>query len=278
MFSLGYSQNITPKGYFLKDSVQIGEPVPFILSIKYPKELEVIFPDSLNNFFPFELTKKVYYPTYSDSINSTDSAIYYLSTFEIDTIQYLKLPIYLINQFDSATLWTTQDSIVLNQAVQSIPDSIAMLSNTNYIDVPMAFNYPYAIIGFTILLLVSIIGWVLFGKGIKKRIQLYRIKKKHLKFIDDFDKLITVDFTNCEAIISIWKTYLEKLSKQPYSKLTTKEIVAKSKHSEMEAALMAIDRNIYGPKDESLLSDAYYQIKQIATTEYNDQVNQITNE
>ena len=276
-YSLGYSQNITPKGYFLQDSVQIGEPVPFILSIKYPKELEVIFPDSLHNFSPFELTKKVYFPTYSDSIISTDSAIYYLSTFEIDTVQYLKLPVYLINQFDSTTLWTTLDSVVLNQVVRSIPDSVAMLTNTTYMAVPMAFNYPYATIGFVILLVFSIAIWLLFGKSIKKKIKLYRIKKKYLKFMLDFDKLLADDYTNCEVIISKWKGYLEKLTSQPYSKLTTKEIVAKSKHTNMEAALMAIDRNIYGPKDESLLTEAYLQIKQIVIAEYNNKVNEIAN-
>ena len=60
IYALATAQNITPKGLFLNDSILIGSPLPYVLSIKYPKELEIVFPDSLHNFSPFELTSKVY--------------------------------------------------------------------------------------------------------------------------------------------------------------------------------------------------------------------------
>jgi hypothetical protein len=44
-----------PRGKFLEDSIRIGEPVRFILSFKYPMDFEVIFPDFLYDFSPFEM-------------------------------------------------------------------------------------------------------------------------------------------------------------------------------------------------------------------------------
>ncbi len=277
IYSLGTAQNITPKGQFLNDSIQIGEPIPYVLSITYPKSLEIVFPDSLHNFSPFELTSKVYFPTKSDSIFSTDSAIYYLSTFEIDTVQYLQLPVYQINEFDSITLYTSIDSVILKQVVTALPDSVAMIINTDYVEVPMAFNYPYATIGVVIATVIILVLWFIFGKTIKNKIKIYRLTKRNLKFVTSFDQLVKNNFLNCEEVIMLWKSYLEKLKNEPYTKLTTKEIVKISKSGILEKALLAIDKNIYGPKDESLLSDAYQSIKEIAQQEFDNKVNQIQN-
>ena len=277
IYATGYGQEITPRGYFLKDSVQIGEPLPYVLSIEYPKELEIIFPDSLHDFSPFELTKKEYFPTKSDSIFSKDSAVYYLSTFEIDTVQYLKMPLYLINEFDSTILSTHIDSIILHQVVTSIPDSVAMIINTEYVDVPMAFNYPYTIIGVAITAVFVLIIWLVFGKKIKNRIRIYRLKKRNLKFVERFDQLVVTDRLDAEAILTLWKAYLEKLLNKPFTKLTTKEITSIIQHDEVGISLIDIDKNIYGPKDETLLGNAYATIKEMAISTYNTKVNQIIN-
>ncbi|MCF6360331.1 MAG: hypothetical protein L3J29_06150 [Cyclobacteriaceae bacterium] len=272
-----FAQSISPSGYFLKDSIQIGEPTAYVLSIKYPKKMEIVFPDSLHNFHPFELTKKTYFTTKSDSTFSVDSTIYYLSTFEIDSIQYLKLPVYKINEFDSLIFWTETDSVVLSQVVTSIPDSVVMVTNTKYVEVPMAFNYPYAMIGIAVCIIVILILWIVFGKSVKRTILLYRLKKKNVKFVKAFDSLVEADFLQSEEILTVWKLYLEKLKAEPFTKLTTKEIVELLNQPKAKDALMAIDRNIYGPKDESLLLDAYKAIKSIAELEYTNKVKLITN-
>ncbi len=276
-YTVTFGQSIIPNGHFMKDSVQIGEHVVFSLSIKYPKTLELIFPDSTHNFSPFELISKRYFSTISDSTFSYDSAIYYLSTFEIDTIQYLKMPVYIINEFDSTTLYTNLDSIVLKQVVAVIPDSVAMITNTAYVDVPMAFNYPYASIGFTAIALIIIILWLIFGKKVKAKVKVYRLKKQHTAFIQKFDGLVSSNRLDAEIILILWKSYLEKLKKEPFTKLTTKEISAVINRNDLEKSLISIDRNIYGPKDESLLNDAYSHIKALAIEEYINKVNQITN-
>ncbi len=275
--SNAFGQDITAKGYFLKDSIKIGAPLPYILTIKYPKALEILFPDSLHNFSPFELSSKSYFPTKSDSVFSRDSAIYYLSTFEIDSIQYLKMPLYQINEFDSIIFWTLTDSVVLNQVVTVMPDSIAMVTNTAYVEVPMAFNYPYALAAFVLIIILLLILWFVFGNTLKKKIKLYRLKKKNDTFNKDFGALVTKDYLQAEEILTLWKSYLEKLQQQPFTKLTTKEIVSLLKQPTTEKSLMAIDRNIYGPKNKSLLKEAYEAIKSIAQAIYIEKITTITN-
>lgn len=271
------AQNITPEGGFLKDSLQIGEPVAFTLKVNYPKSLEVVFPDSLYNFSPFELTRKDYFPTKSDSINSIDSAIYYLSTFEIDTVQYLKLPIYIINEYDSTTRWTSTDSIILKQVVTAIPDSVALKTNTEYMEVPMAFNYPYYTIGLVAVAVLLLVVWLVFGKTIKKKLITYRLKKQYERFLLDFDQLVHQPSSACEQVLKLWKTYMEKVTANPYKKLTTKEIIQIASDTSIEEALKNIDRNIYGPKDETLLANAYQKIKETASNSYHQKLDEIAN-
>jgi len=149
------AQEIKPKGYFLDDSIKIGEAVNYSLSVKYPREQDIVFPDSTYNFMPFEINYKDFFFTYSDSVYSYDSAVFNLSTFEIDTIQYLKLPIFVLSNGDSFTVFTEIDSIVLEHIVTQIPDSLALIDNTIYKDLNLAFNYPYLMVGVVTFLFIA---------------------------------------------------------------------------------------------------------------------------
>src|SRR5262245_7231221 len=85
---------------FIEDSLKIGEPGRFYLTARYPKALDVIFPDSSFAYAPFEFTGKYYAPTETSDGISYDSVIYSLSTFEIDRTQYLSLPVFKLNPQD----------------------------------------------------------------------------------------------------------------------------------------------------------------------------------
>src|SRR5688500_16042359 len=73
------AQDVKVSGGFLKDSVQIGEPVAYFLSAAYPQALTVLFPDSTFSFAPFEFNRKRLSPTYTVGGVSHDSVVYYLS-------------------------------------------------------------------------------------------------------------------------------------------------------------------------------------------------------
>ena len=157
------AQELVPKGVFLKDTVKIGEQVLYSLSITYPVDADVLFPDSLFNFSPFELNQKDYFFTSSNESISFDSAVYNLSTFEIDSVQFLNLPVFLLNNGDSLVLRSDLDSIVLGHVVLQIPDSLAFIENTIYREISKEFNYPYLIAGLIIFTVLFILVYLIFS-------------------------------------------------------------------------------------------------------------------
>jgi len=259
-------------GVFLKDSVKIGEPVLYSLSIEYPIDADVVFPDSLFNFSPFELNQKDYFFTRSDYSFSFDSAIYNLSTFEIDSVQFLRLPVFLILDNDSLTLRPDIDSIVLNHVVTQMPDSLAFLENTVYRETVLQFNYPYLIAGIIVLVVLSILIYLIFGKQIKRNIILYRLKRAHIRFVENFNPFLKDNQTNPESVLVIWKTYMEKLEGFPYTKSTTKEIALIEANIKAMKPLKLIDRAIYGKFEDSTLPSSYQDLLSFTDQKYQAKV------
>ncbi|MBL6445980.1 hypothetical protein JMN32_06650 [Fulvivirga sp. 29W222] len=249
------AQQIKPQGQFLNDSIKIGVPIGYSLSVKYPKGVDVVFPDSLYDYSPYELDHKRYFPTQSDSTHSYDSAIYYITSFEIDTIQHLKLPIFVLHGKDSTTVYADTDAAILQQLVTEIPDSVAveampLKENTTYKNVGLQFNYPYFIIGVGILAILTILFFVLFGGRLKKHFKLKRLKRANNRFIEKYDTLVLneneTEKNKAEKVLILWKKYLEKLESKPYTQLTTKEIIQFYKPKSIGDSLKALDRVIYG--------------------------------
>lgn len=276
------AQDLKPRGYFLKDSVKIGESVAYSLSYKDKKNRPVIFPDSLYSFAPFELLDKAYFDTRSDSINSIDSAVYYLATFEIDTVQSLSLPVFVFTGQDSIPIFSEKDSIVLNQVVTQMPDSVNLAETKAFQPVSRQFNYPYWVIGLIILGFIALIVSVIWGEEIAKRIRLYRLKKKLEKFREEFDREIEsisaeTEKPRIESILKFWKSYMESLEQVPYTKLTTKEIIQIQKNSSLEETLKSIDKNIYSRLAVSALQNDFEFLKDYSIDRYNHVTEEIKN-
>lgn len=272
-----FAQEPVPHGHFHKDSVKIGEVLPYSLWLRYPKNLDVAFPDSLFDFSPFELEKRHYFTTKSDSLASLDSVVYYFTTFEIDTVQYLTLPIYLVNEYDSITLLTPRDSIILDQVVTTIPDSIVVLVNTDYQKVPLAFNYPYFTLGVIAFLLIALVVFIIFGKRIRRTIRVYWLSKRHRQFVNIFNNLIADQPIEVERTLSAWKKYLEKLLAQPYTKLTSKEIVTLSELPEIATQLKTIDEYIYSGQKRADTKQAFEFLLLFSVEQFNIRTKEITN-
>lgn len=282
LVSLASAQDLKPRGYFLKDSVKIGESVAYSLSYKDRKNRPVLFPDSLYNFAPFELLDKSYFDTRSDSINSIDSAVYYLATFEIDTVQSLSLPVFVFTGEDSIPIFSEKDSIVLNQVVTQMPDSVNLAETRAFQPVSRQFNYPYWAIGLAILGFIAIVVGIIWGKEIAKRIRLYRLKKKLEKFREEFDKEIEsisaeTEKPKIESLLKFWKSYMESLEQVPYTKLTTKEIVHIQQNSSLEETLKSIDKNIYSRLAVSALQNDFEFLKDYSIDRYNHVTEEIKN-
>ncbi|MCK5469687.1 MAG: hypothetical protein KAI99_14300, partial [Cyclobacteriaceae bacterium] len=215
----------------------------------------------------FEYNSRTWFKTKSDSTLSYDSVIYNLSTFEIDSIQYLQLPVFVLNNEDSLAIFSKIDSINLIQVVTDMPEKPEFLANTDLFNINRQFNYPYFLIGIGGFVFLSFIVLLFFGKQIAKAWKVYRIKRIHKKFIVRFFNLMrdvsgNNPGTTTEHVLAVWKNYMERLEKKPISKLTTKEILVLHNNGQLKENLKLIDRCIYGgEKGNDLFASFDYLMK-----------------
>ena len=250
------AQEIRVLGKFGSDSIKIGAPIEFYLSAHYPSKLNLLFPDSSFSFAPFEIQSKKYFPTKTKDGISVDSVAYTLTTFEVDNVQALKLPVFVVNPSDCTQVFSNTDSVYFQNLVKYVPDSLTteklpLLVNVNYLGVKWQLNYFLVTIIGGFLVIALILLWVIFGKRIKRHFRLKRLVRSYESFRTQFDlslEQLNNEFSpqSAEQSLLIWKKYLESLMAKPYTKYTSKEIRVIEQSEELGLSLMAIDRMIYG--------------------------------
>lgn len=273
-------QSIQPKGQFLESETKIGEEVRFALSASYDKSLTLLFPDSLYRFGTFEYNSRQYFPTRTDSLYSYDSVVYNLSTFEIDSVQYLQLPVFVVTDGDSLAIFSNIDSLMLVQVVDTIPENPELLANTDLVKIDRKFNYPYFLIGAGIVFIIGLAVALFFGKQLSRWWKIMMMRRAHKKFTSRFFQLIRDISGNNPAntpehVLAFWKRYLEKLEKKPISKLTTKEILVLHNNSTLKENLKTIDRSIYGGEKGSDLFSSFDYLMRFSVDVYNEKVKEI---
>ena len=251
-----HAQEVRVHSGFLVDSLAIGDEGGYFLTARYPSELNILFPDSTYNFAPFEYVRKVYFPTKTAGGQSYDSAIYYLSTFEIDKLQSVSLPVFQFTERDTATYASPRDTVRLIELVKNLPDTLAvqnlpLKTNTAYQLVPFLFNYPILMIVLGVLLVAALIGWFIFGKRIRKHYRIKRMEKAYQKFIGTFTNHVneirqSFSPSRAEHALVEWKRYMEHLEARPYTKLTTRETMRMENDETLGSNLHTIDGAIYG--------------------------------
>ncbi|AMM52089.1 hypothetical protein TH61_14055 [Rufibacter sp. DG15C] len=265
------------KGYFLKDTVEVGQTVRYVLLSVHAPEAELVFPDSSFKFAPFELVRKEFYPTRTQVSKSVDSTIYLLRTFSLSPVQKLQVHAQLFLQGDTLQLNTLPDSLFLRQLVTTVEDPLPLRSTTQLQPVPEMFNYLYwGLGGIAGLVLIGGI-WGLFGKRIINRYKLYVLQKYQNQFQSRFQSTTerfkrTRTLEQLERGITLWKNYLTKLEEKEISSFTTKEITNFYEEDEQVGnALKVCDRAIYGniiSDDISEVTDALTQLSQFAALRF----------
>ena len=281
------AQELKPQGAFEADTLKVGEPITYTLSFRYPKNLEVVFPGEDDSYAPFEYLDRTFAPTASDSLYSYDSVAYELTTFELDSIQSLALPVYVVNtdregNADSTAIYAAIDSVMLARVIKELPDSVDLKVNQAYRDVPLEFNYPYLLVGIGAFLLLAILVYVLFGKKIRKQWQLYQLKKGQKAFQEQYSKALDAlrkspNKRRSEATLIVWKQYMERLDRLPYTKLTTKEIVSLQGGEAVQNDLRAIDRSIYGKSSNGELIRHFEHLEKHTNKRFTQKIEEIKN-
>ena len=250
------AQDVFVNGNFRADSLLIGEPVTYSLTASYPSELQLLFPDSTYDFAPYELESKQYYTTRSTDTLSFDSVVYHLTSYEVDSAQTLRLPVFVVHSGDCTEVWSGADTIFLRHLVAAVPDSVGaqqlpLKTNTEYIPVSWMLNYPVLVIIAGGFVAVTVFIWIVFGKRIRRYYKVKRLHKNHYSFLEKYEyavQQVQSGFSSlrAETALVIWKKYMEALEGKPYTKFTSREIAKLEADDRLASALKGIDRMVYG--------------------------------
>jgi hypothetical protein len=264
-----------PEGYFLKESLAVGEPVRYVLSLRYPTNWQVLFPDSLYDYSPFELIQKHYFSTRSSEGFSTDSVVYELRSFEMSERLSLRLPVFVLLKGDSLPLFPRASQMYLKRTLplEMAIDSLSPRADTELIPIPLPKNYPLQISLWLLALVLLVLGWLLFGKRIRRQLRLLELRRKYRNFEESFNKKINViqqkqQVKDIEQALFLWKMYLEEIDKKPYSSFTSKEIIREGGSHYLEESLLSIDKAIYGQIIEANLPRHLVYLRRLARRKY----------
>lgn len=273
----------TPVGRFLTDSIDIGRPFQYALTYRHPPTAELLFPDTASRFVPYRVQKVALFTTRTTGTGlaavSVDSAVYTLLSFETDSVQWLRVPIRLINAVDCTDLFTQTDTVLLRSHLPPALgrlthySSLTLATETTLAPLQQQFNYPALTLFVAGLTLVAGLLYGVFGRTIRRQWRLYQLNRQHRQFLREFNRFSqrinvsnAADIAN-QAIVS-WKTYLEKIEKRPYSSLTTSEIAERVADERVTNALREADRMIYGGAFSAQSVASLRLLSDVATQRY----------
>ena len=175
-------------------------------------------------FRPFEYIDRTFIPTRTDSTSSYDSVVYTLMTFELDSLQSLALPIYVIEaneekgEADSIAIFTAVDSVYLQQLITQLPDS---LTSRRILPIWMFHcnltipTYLSVWVSWPIVLIV----YLVFGEKIRKYLKLRRLRKTinalASSLLSKLKSSVSRPTSSNQNIHCLWKRYMERLERTP---------------------------------------------------------------
>lgn len=276
------AQKIEYKGYFIKENKTIGDTIYFISTINYPKNIEIIQPDSSNDYKTFEYIDKLIFPSLKIEDRVLDSTIYLLRTFNTDTIQSLKLSSYIINNNDSLKITSTEDNLIISNQIKKIDQSLKVKYNTILSKINKLINYKYVTYIIAIILLIIGLTYILFGKKIVIFFKIHRLKKAFKSFKTKFQKQQMIykkekSKNEIEKLLVIWKVFMEFISNKTYLSSTTKEIKKFNSNKKIISSLKEFDKNIYSPNKNILESKDINNLFNEAKHNFNVKLKNIKN-
>ncbi len=264
-----------PEGTFLSKEFKVGKPIQYALSYRHNPGLDIFFPDSTYDFSPFQYLKREYFSTQTDASGSLDSVVYTLVSFETDSLQHLKLPVYVMNQKDCTARYSALQSIPLRSLVKPEDKNAALKSTTALVLLDDQINYP---LYFILLIAAAVLGGLtywLFGASIRRRGRQFQLWRRHLEFRGNFQRYLrgATDsrqaVTNVERAVFLWKRYLERVENKPYTTFTTKETVEQFPQAQqLEQALRETDAVVYGGVTSPQTQESLRILRDLAVRTY----------
>ncbi|WP_234736480.1 hypothetical protein [Tellurirhabdus bombi] len=267
-----------PRGVFLTDTMEIGQPFQYSLRVRHPASLELLFPDTARHFRPFLVRDVDIFTTSTDATGSLDSVVYTLVSFETGQAQQLRVPVFTVNSpQDCTAFFSNTDTIYLRERIQTTRlDTLQLSTETQVIALRQQMNYPFLLTILAGIVAVAGVVYLLFGKAINTRLALYRMRRQHQEFERAYLRLtrnLNPD-TASESVgktIIIWKEYLEWLEDKPFSTMTTREMADSMLDDRLADALKEIDGVVYGGMYSDQTQASLRVLREIADHSYQRQ-------
>jgi len=250
--SAGNGKELQPEIRCSKDTVKIGEPFEISLFLDYPSGWQILFPDSSFSFGNAMLTGRRFFPTRSSSELSRDCVVYSLSCFDPDSGQTFRLPVLLLGESDTTYFYGPEVRVAIRQVLPAGKEKNPIFEeDVNPLAVALRLNYPYLLSGIAALLALVLLVNFFFDKPIQKFFYLWVEQRRHNRFLRAFSRMEQIlendqAISHMEAIIVLWKRYLQRVEGKPYLTYTSLEINRLLADQNLKKVLQAIDRWIYG--------------------------------
>lgn len=262
-----FAQGVNVEGYFMADSAKLGERIGYVLKATYPRDKQLIFPDSSFNYEPFVLLEKKNYVSSTIDSVTTDSTVYFVSNFALDSTVYLTLPVFELSRYDSVTHYPLEAALAVNWQLDSIPEQLAFQENNVYQPIPKNWNWILMGLILLLLLIALVGGYLLFGKRIKKYLTERNEKRRWKVFEKRWHSAVemlindqTIDAA--DELLGLWKGYMETITKLPVREWTSSEVGEKLADIRIFSSLRSIEMIIYaGTKSEVKESSDYLLTK-----------------
>ncbi len=272
-----------PTGRFSRVVVAVGQPLTYELSYLHDPAEEVIFPDSLAAFGPFEYAGRRWLPTRTTGGRSLDRVVYRLRTFSLAPVQALQLPVLVLRgPHDTLRLLPPRAQVRLRRVAPTLAATTAasppaLREHYRWLPLAAAFNYPFWLAGLVGLAALGGGAWALYGRRWRQRYSRYKRRKNHVYFLAQFARnaerfTLSRSATVVERTVALWKNYLSSLAQTNLSSLTTKELTEYFNNDEdVRWALRATDRVVYGnllSEDAQEVDAAFQRLRAFAEQQY----------
>ncbi|EIM78338.1 hypothetical protein A3SI_04317 [Nitritalea halalkaliphila LW7] len=246
-----FGQNAEVWGYFMEDSLKIGQPAHFVLKARYPEQLNVVFPDSTYSYAPFVLLGRQTFPSSTSDGLTLDSVVYRITHFEMDSVLSLALPVFALQEFDSLIYEAEIPFPIATQFVlRALPESLDLLSLNTYQEVPKGFNiWLWGILGLVFIAVLAGLLYV-YGDRLRQRWRVFLEKRRYKRFKTKWQQteeafLEAPTMEKADELLGLWRAYMQHLNQRPFREWTASEIADFMENKALLKEFRAIEAIIY---------------------------------
>lgn len=271
------AQELKVEGYFLQDSAMLGEKVGYVLKATYASGINVLFPDSTFQFGSMEYLGKEIFTSYTQDSTTLDSAIYYLSNFSLDPVKNYRLPVFEVLKYDSIDHLPEEALLHLKLTIDEMPDVLTFKETNRYQPLKKDFNYPYLIIGLSLVFIIVILLFLIFGKKVRKKWLIYQERRRQKKFLFQWNKTKTAFIANpsldaADELLGLWKSRMETLTGKPFKEWTATETAAYLEKPELLQDFRKIELIIYANRPAEDVQLACDNLEEISTSTFHQKI------